>query len=202
MGRENRRFEGLGLERARCAQGSGGRRVWLLQRQWGIGPHPQWVSGCQLGPIPYHFFFEVGLRFGNPAFIGHKENWVIPQKWTLQKLSPPFQVPKVFLWLFNENLSKIFLCLLSQQYDTGSFKKRLNYFNLAWHSCPQGCWDVWGLFACWSLLFCSAEMTVPLEYPSPSCCWPCLETYYPPDFICCLCKLRKWVTNFRQFWQV
>lgn len=42
------------------------------------------------------------------------------------KTKPTLLSAKGFLFLFNGNLSKIFLCLLSEHYDPGSFRKRLN----------------------------------------------------------------------------
>lgn len=42
----------------------------------------------------------------------------------------------------------------------------------------------------------------PFAISSSFCCWPCLETHYPLNFSCCFCKLGKWITNCRQFWQV
>lgn len=59
---QNHVFKGLGLEGAWCAQGPGSKWVWWQQRQWALLTHSQWLSGWHWGPIPYHFFFEVGLR--------------------------------------------------------------------------------------------------------------------------------------------
>ena len=49
-----------------------------------------------------------------------------PLKMNFSKTMPTLSSAKVFVVCFNEYLSKILLCLLSQQYDLGSLR-RLNY---------------------------------------------------------------------------